>query len=112
VHHFFFSLEIIIASSVLIFLSLLLIRYFQRNTLQKMGRTKQAAPLQRAPSSDIMQEPPDIPEWSTQQTNGHATKSTVAENGTVTSQVEPMATESSPGLMQLAICVAGIYASL
>ncbi|KAH8692867.1 UDP-Glc/Gal endoplasmic reticulum nucleotide sugar transporter [Talaromyces proteolyticus] len=78
-----------------------------------MARTKQRTPLQRAPSSDIMQAPPDLPEPIIKDQNGHATPAKAVANGSAhakTSGGAP-ATESEPGLMQLAVCVGGIYAS-
>lgn len=72
---------------------------------QSMARTKQKLPLQRAPSSDIMQAPPDLPE---KKQNGKA----VANGSANGSAGHAKETESEPGLVQLAICVGGIYASL
>ncbi|OKL60327.1 UDP-galactose transporter-like protein 1 [Talaromyces atroroseus] len=63
-----------------------------------MARTKQKAPLQKAPSSNVME-----------QLNGH---SKAGANGSASSKPEVSRTEdSSPGFLQLATCVAGIYAS-
>jgi UDP-galactose transporter B1 len=73
-----------------------------------MARTKQRVPLQRAPSSDIMQAPPDFPEKAQ---NGKAVANGSA-NGSAKPASHEHATESEPGLVQLAICVGGIYASL
>lgn len=77
-----------------------------------MARQKQAQPVQRTPSSEIMQEPPDLPEPNARhQANGHSVKPLA--NGSAKSKGDvTAAADSSPGLIQLAICVAGIYASL
>jgi hypothetical protein len=60
-----------------------------------------------------MHEPPDRPEPNArQQSGGHPEKKPmVLANGSAESK-EDNADSSSPGLIQLAICVAGIYASL
>jgi UDP-galactose transporter B1 len=79
-----------------------------------MGRQKQTAPLQRNPSSELMHTLPDEPEVAQQNhANGDAINHSGA-NGKATTTVaavsEPVA--DSPGLMQLLICVLGIYAAL
>ncbi|KAL1971107.1 hypothetical protein VTN77DRAFT_58 [Rasamsonia byssochlamydoides] len=83
-----------------------------------MARQKQPLPVQRTPSSEIMQEPPDLPELNARarHSNGHAAKPAVLANGSAKSKPKEdahatAAADSSPGLIQLAICVAGIYAS-
>lgn len=83
-------------------------------TVVAMGRQKQTTPLQRNPSSQLMHNLPDEPEVAQQKhANGDATKHSGA-NGKVTATVaavsEPVA--DSPGLMQLLVCVLGIYAAL
>ncbi|KAI9375733.1 UAA transporter [Aspergillus egyptiacus] len=72
-----------------------------------MARQKQAAPMQRVTSSEQMHM---LPEDSSQPTvqNGDVTKLTVAPD-TVSSSNAHAA--DPPGLIQLAICVLGIYAS-
>lgn len=74
-----------------------------------MARQKQTKPLQRAPSSQLMQDEAGVPE---QHTNGTA-KSTVL-NGSPSEKTTsaPETVPDSPGLMQLLICVLGIYAAL
>ncbi|KAJ5960253.1 UAA transporter [Penicillium vulpinum] len=76
-----------------------------------MGRQKQAAPLQRAPSSQLMHlsEKSDVPQDSgsgnkeaPSTANGSASKKSSAALETVA---------DSPGLAQLVICVLGIYAA-
>jgi solute carrier family 35 (UDP-galactose transporter), member B1 len=76
-----------------------------------MARQKQRVPLQRAPSSDVMQAPPDLPEPSKRHQNGLTEKSALA-NGPTKPAGSASTSEDSPGLVQLAVCVAGIYASL
>lgn len=44
--------------------------------------------------------------------NGHATHSKASANGSATSKPEASIDADHPGLIQLAICVGGIYASL
>jgi UDP-galactose transporter B1 len=75
-----------------------------------MARQKRV-PLQRAPSSDIMQAPPDLPESSAKHQNGQGEKVALA-NGIGNSVDAASTSDDSPGLVQLAVCVAGIYASL
>lgn len=67
-----------------------------------MGRQKQTAPLQRAPSSNLMH----LPEESKVLQD--------AANGTVSAKATPApeVVADSPGLAQLVICVLGIYAAL
>ncbi|EED20111.1 UDP-Glc/Gal endoplasmic reticulum nucleotide sugar transporter [Talaromyces stipitatus ATCC 10500] len=77
-----------------------------------MARTKQQAPLQKTPSSDIMERLSDLPESNATLQNGHSTPSKPSANGSANSKPETSGTEdNSPGLVQLAICVGGIYAS-
>ncbi|WEW55330.1 UDP-galactose transporter [Emydomyces testavorans] len=64
-----------------------------------MAREKQKVPLKRVPSSGIMQAPPHLPEVNSRQVNGSAMNST-----------GPHPAEQA-GLLQLVICVVGIYAS-
>lgn len=74
-----------------------------------MGRKKQTTPLQRAPSSQLMQNEAEVPE---KQTNGIAKHAEVHGNATPTKAPTPETSTESPGLMQLLICVLGIYAAL
>ena len=75
-----------------------------------MGRQKQTTPLQRSPSSQLVNmtlEDAQVPE---KHTNG----STESSSRGASSQpvITPDTMGESPGLMQLLICVAGIYAAL
>lgn len=74
-----------------------------------MGRQKQTKPLQRAPSSQVMQNEAELSE---KQMNGVAKHTDV--NGSASPIKVPVSESSaeSPGLMQLLICVLGIYAAL
>lgn len=79
-----------------------------------MARKKQVAPLQRVPSSGVIEELPDTPEPKAKSVNGNAGKHAIS-NESAKSPAAAVATPSSsdqPGLIQLLICVAGIYASL
>lgn len=78
-----------------------------------MGRQKQTTPLQRNPSSQLMHTLPDEPEAAQKHANGDAIAHSGA-NGKATSPVAvvPDPVADSPGLMQLLICVLGIYAAL
>lgn len=79
-----------------------------------MGRQKQTTPLQRDPSSQLMHTLPDEPEAAQQrQANGDVNKHSGA-NGKATATVAAVSelVADSPGLMQLLICVLGIYAAL
>ena len=82
-------------------------RIFHLNFL-KMGRQKQAKPLQRAPSSSQMHDAL-VAEKSA---NGSANVSDTNGSTSVkaATALEPVA--DTPGLMQLFICVLGIYAAL
>lgn len=82
-------------------------RIFHLNFL-KMGRQKQATPLQRAPSSSQMHDAL-VAEKSA---NGSANVSDTNGSTSVkaATALEPVA--DTPGLMQLFICVLGIYAAL
>lgn len=71
-----------------------------------MARKKQATPSQRATSSELMHLLPDEEGMKLRQQNG-GTKDTVA-NGDAKGLVK----EDTPGLMQLVVCVLGIYVSL
>ncbi|KAN0068764.1 UAA transporter [Elaphomyces granulatus] len=74
-----------------------------------MARQKQSVPLQRAPSSEIMQSPVDLPDLNSRPLNGSAGRPGIV----VPERPRPAAVASSdaPGIIQLIICVAGIYAS-
>ncbi|KAJ6036534.1 hypothetical protein N7540_000813 [Penicillium herquei] len=74
-----------------------------------MGRQKQTTPLQRTPSSPLMQNEVEV---QTEHANGHANEpdaQTSVPVKTATAVVETVA--ETPGLMQLLICVLGIYAA-
>lgn len=74
-----------------------------------MGRQKQTKPLQRATSSQLMQNEAEVPE---KETNG-AAKHTDVNGGASPIKAPALETSAeSPGLMQLLICVLGIYAAL
>lgn len=83
-----------------------------------MARTKQRAPLQKTPSSDVMERLSDLPDTKPELQNGNSTSSKTSANGSSANgnaNPKPEASETeehSPGLIQLAICVGGIYASL
>ncbi|OAL73993.1 UDP-Glc/Gal endoplasmic reticulum nucleotide sugar transporter [Trichophyton violaceum] len=71
-----------------------------------MAREKQKVPVQRVPSGGIMHAPKDIPDMNVDSTNGTIQQS---EKGK-----PPIRTTSEPsqaGLLQLVVCVTGIYAS-
>lgn len=78
-----------------------------------MGRQKQTTPLQRTPSSQLMHTVPDESETLQKHANGDAIACSSA-NGKSSAQmaVAPEPVADSPGLMQLLICVLGIYAAL
>jgi UDP-galactose transporter B1 len=78
-----------------------------------MGRQKQTTPLQRNTSSQLIHTVPDESAQSQKQANGDA----IAHSGANNKAAVPVAAASepvvdSPGLMQLLICVLGIYAAL
>lgn len=74
-----------------------------------MARQKQAAPLQRATSSELMHMiPDDLKANGLEQANQNGT---VQSSGNAQKSAQQTAPEP-PGLTQLAICVLGIYASL
>ena len=74
-----------------------------------MARQKQAAPLQRATSSELMHMiPDDLKANGIEQAKQNGT---VQSSGNTQESAQDTAPEP-PGLMQLAICVLGIYASL
>ncbi|KAB8236331.1 UDP-galactose transporter [Aspergillus alliaceus] len=75
-----------------------------------MARQKQATPLQRATSSELMHMPPEGSASQTKQQNGSA-KEPVANGNASKQQAAHGAALETPGLTQLAICVLGIYAS-
>ncbi|CAI7584129.1 unnamed protein product [Penicillium discolor] len=75
-----------------------------------MGRQKQAAPLQRAPSQLVqLSEESDAP----RNTGTGNTNTVSTANGTVSEKASaaPETVADSPGLTQLVICVLGIYAA-
>ncbi|PYI06347.1 UDP-Glc/Gal endoplasmic reticulum nucleotide sugar transporter [Aspergillus sclerotiicarbonarius CBS 121057] len=69
-----------------------------------MARQKQAAPLQRATSSELMHVPPGSQ-------SPDKKKSSVANGSASGKSAAHEAAQEAPGLMQLAICVFGIYAA-
>lgn len=78
-----------------------------------MARHKQTTPLQRAPSSQLMHIPPEERDLESKQLqNGNASKSVVATGKIASVEGAHDSVPETPGLMQLAICVLGIYASL
>lgn len=74
-----------------------------------MARQKQAAPLQRATSSELMHMPPDDSQSLDKKMNGKSSVTNGSASGKHAAQENA---PDTPGLMQLAICVLGIYASL
>jgi len=84
------------------------------SALLTMARQKQRTPLQRLPSSEIMEEPPDVPDSRENYVNGSPKRlaaqiaSGAVEIPTMLSQAVP----DLPGYTQLVVCVLGIYASL
>ncbi|KAJ9315783.1 hypothetical protein DTO271D3_4039 [Paecilomyces variotii] len=75
-----------------------------------MARQKQAAPIQRTPSSGFMHSPLDSPGPNNRKANG-STKEPIAADGSASISSALAPPSDSPGLVQLAICVLGIYAS-
>lgn len=73
-----------------------------------MARKKQATPLQRATSSELMHLLPDEEGMKQRHQNG-STKAAVANGSPKGVSLEPA---DAPGLLQLVICVLGIYTSL
>lgn len=71
-----------------------------------MAREKQKVPVQRVPSGGIMHAPKDIPDMNINSTNGAIEQS---EKG---KPIQAASEPSQAGLLQLVICVTGIYASL
>ncbi|KAK9590959.1 UDP-galactose transporter [Aspergillus fumigatus] len=76
-----------------------------------MARQKQAVPLQRATSSELMHLVPEGFESMSTQQNGSAQKPVTLNGSASTKGQAPEAPLETPGLIQLAICVLGIYAS-
>jgi hypothetical protein len=75
-----------------------------------MGRQKQTAPLQRTPSSNLMHLPNDS---DVARNTANTDKPSVANrNVSEKASAALEAVADSPGLMQLVICVLGIYAAL
>lgn len=74
-----------------------------------MARQKQATPLQRATSSELMHTLPD--DFKANGQEQAKQNASVKRNGGIQGDAQDTAPEP-PGLMQLAICVLGIYASL
>ncbi|OJJ60167.1 hypothetical protein ASPSYDRAFT_150517 [Aspergillus sydowii CBS 593.65] len=73
-----------------------------------MARQKQTKPTQRAASSELVNMLPGDPPAQSKQQNGGA-KATVASAAATDDKEHGVA--DTPGLLQLAICVLGIYAS-
>jgi UDP-galactose transporter B1 len=81
-----------------------------------MARRKQAAPLQRIDSGEVMQMPSDAPEKPAvyhQASNGHVSKDAASKrsSGRPTTSQSLTDQPSQPGILTLVICVSGIYAS-
>ncbi|KAJ5996873.1 hypothetical protein N7499_006814 [Penicillium canescens] len=74
-----------------------------------MGRQKQSAPLQRTPSSNLMH----LPNYSDVSRKPGNTDTPSVANGSVSEKASttPETVADNPGLMQLVICVLGIYAA-
>lgn len=73
-----------------------------------MARQKQVAPMQRATSSELMHLLPDEEGMKKRHQNGGPKESVANGNAQ-----EPVGeTTEAPGLLQLVVCVLGIYASL
>ncbi|CAL5867325.1 uncharacterized protein PFLUO_LOCUS1540 [Penicillium psychrofluorescens] len=72
-----------------------------------MGRQKQQTPLQRAPSSQLT----DMITNDSEVRKGNAITSPAANGNVSANAPAPLDTADSPGLMQLLICVLGIYAA-
>lgn len=83
-----------------------------------MARTKQRVPLQKSPSSEVMEQLSELPDRKShsQLSNGHIVDAKPHANGHANGKApakpDVSQAENSPGLVQLAICVGGIYASL
>ncbi|EEQ83722.2 UDP-galactose transporter [Blastomyces dermatitidis] len=75
-----------------------------------MARQKQKVPLQRTPSSGVMNAPPDLPEHRTRQTNCVTPGKTLSETAAKSSAAGSHHSDH-PSLLRLVICVGGIYAS-
>ena len=75
-----------------------------------MGRQKQTAPLQRAPSSQLMHVEDDA--GVSKSANGTTVFPTA--NGSASEKASAVleSVADAPGLTQLVICVLGIYAAL
>lgn len=71
-----------------------------------MARQKQTAPLKRATSSELMHMLPD--DFKTNGQEQAKQNGSVRASGNASQDAAP----EPPGLVQLAICVLGIYASL
>ncbi|KAL2848650.1 UAA transporter [Aspergillus pseudodeflectus] len=74
-----------------------------------MARQKQKTPIQRATSSELMHTLPDDASQTRNQNGG--AKELAAATQSVTADSKAHEAADTPGLMQLAICVLGIYAS-
>lgn len=77
-----------------------------------MGRQKQTTPLQRAPSSSLMHTLSNEPEVADKNANGSTEGSGANCSASVKEAVVLEPEVDTPGLTQLLICVAGIYAAL
>ena len=81
-----------------------------------MARRKQVSPMQRINSGEIMQSPSDTPEkpasYTSPHTNGHVARSAHQKVISATSALkQTQHTRPKAGILQLLICVGGIYAS-
>ena len=92
-----------------------------KTLIQAMARRK-AAPLQREPS-DFDRGPPESPNHGWKSANGNPTGSPTFKDGTIEKARQimgngtpkdpsPLNAMEQPGIIQLLVCVAGIYASL
>ena len=79
-----------------------------------MARRKQLSPMQRIPSGEVMQDPSTFPDAPERYMNGHSER--LHPKSSMKRHERPIvAVSAAPveaGLVQLVICVAGIYASL
>ena len=79
---------------------------------QTMARQKQSTPLQRTTSSELADLLREENGSLAKEQNGGAKVSKVPANGAAAGGPGGHEAPESPGLLQLAICVLGIYASL
>jgi solute carrier family 35 (UDP-galactose transporter), member B1 len=82
----------------------------RHHTFTDMARRKQLNPMQRIPSGEIMQTPPDVPEIRSKSLNGHII--TPASNKSNRHTPADATVAPRAGVVQFMVCVLGIYASL